>query len=94
LRIDRPWFDGKIAEERYHPAGFKAKLGYKDIRLAITAAEALKVPMPLASLIRQRLLELIAREAEGISTGRRWLRKTPDSTVRPCRAGNKRQLSR
>jgi 3-hydroxyisobutyrate dehydrogenase-like beta-hydroxyacid dehydrogenase len=54
-------YGGLIAEERYHPAGFKTELGYKDIRLAITAAEALKVPMPLASLIAIRLLELIAR---------------------------------
>ena len=35
-------YGGLIAEERYHPAGFKAELGYKDIRPAITAAEALK----------------------------------------------------
>jgi 3-hydroxyisobutyrate dehydrogenase-like beta-hydroxyacid dehydrogenase len=28
---------GLIAEERYHPAGFKAELGYKDIRLALAA---------------------------------------------------------
>jgi 3-hydroxyisobutyrate dehydrogenase-like beta-hydroxyacid dehydrogenase len=54
-------YGGLIAEERYHPAGFMAELGYKDIRLAITAAEALKVPMPLASLIATRLLALIAR---------------------------------
>jgi 3-hydroxyisobutyrate dehydrogenase-like beta-hydroxyacid dehydrogenase len=50
-----------IAEERYHPAGFKAELGYKDVRLALAAAEALKVPMPVASLIATRLLALIAQ---------------------------------
>ncbi|MGB6441056.1 MAG: NAD-binding protein, partial [Methyloceanibacter sp.] len=54
-------YGGLIAEERYHPAGFKAELGYKDIRLAIAAAEALKVPMPLASLIATRRLALIAQ---------------------------------
>jgi len=52
---------GLIAEERHHPAGFKAELGYKDIRLALAATEALKVPMPLASLIATRRLALIAQ---------------------------------
>ena len=36
-----------IAEERYAPPGFKARLGFKDIHLALGAAEALQVPMPL-----------------------------------------------
>jgi 3-hydroxyisobutyrate dehydrogenase-like beta-hydroxyacid dehydrogenase len=51
-------YGGLISEERYHPAGFKAELGYKDIRLALAAA---KVPMTLASLITTRLLTLIAQ---------------------------------
>jgi 3-hydroxyisobutyrate dehydrogenase-like beta-hydroxyacid dehydrogenase len=54
-------YGGLISEEQYQPAGFKAELGYKDIRLAIAAAQALKVPMPLASLIATRLLTLIAQ---------------------------------
>ena len=49
-----------IAEERYHPAGFKAELGYKDVQLALSAAKDLKVPMPMASLIADRFLALIA----------------------------------
>jgi 3-hydroxyisobutyrate dehydrogenase-like beta-hydroxyacid dehydrogenase len=49
-----------IAEERFQPAGFKAELGNKDVRLALSAAEELKVPMPLASLIADRFLTLIA----------------------------------
>jgi 3-hydroxyisobutyrate dehydrogenase-like beta-hydroxyacid dehydrogenase len=54
-------YGGLIAEERYHPAGFKADLGYKDIRLALAAADTLKVPMPVASLIATRFLALIAQ---------------------------------
>ncbi|MGA8689612.1 MAG: NAD-binding protein [Methyloceanibacter sp.] len=54
-------YGGLIAEERYHPAGFKAELGYKDIRLALAAGDGLKVPMPLASLIATRFLALIAQ---------------------------------
>ena len=49
-----------IAEEHYTPAGFKAELGYKDVSLALSAARELKVPMPLASLISDRFLALLA----------------------------------
>jgi 3-hydroxyisobutyrate dehydrogenase-like beta-hydroxyacid dehydrogenase len=55
-----------IAEERYHPAGFKAELGYKDVRLALSAAQALEIPMPLASLLADRFLALIAAGGGGL----------------------------
>jgi 3-hydroxyisobutyrate dehydrogenase-like beta-hydroxyacid dehydrogenase len=50
-----------IAERRFEPAGFAAPLGQKDIRLALAAAESLRVPMPIASLLRDRLLALLAQ---------------------------------
>ncbi len=50
-----------IAGDRFEPAGFAASLGQKDIRLVLTAAEELQVPMPVASLIRDRFLTLMAR---------------------------------
>jgi len=53
-------YGGLIAEERYQPAGFRAELGYKDMGLALSAAQALEVPMPLASLIAERFRILIA----------------------------------
>jgi NAD-binding of NADP-dependent 3-hydroxyisobutyrate dehydrogenase len=56
-------YGGIISEERYIPPGFKAKLGFKDIHLALGAAEALQVPMPVASLIRDRFLTLLATGA-------------------------------
>ncbi|WP_298358977.1 NAD(P)-dependent oxidoreductase [Rhodoblastus sp.] len=49
-----------IAERKFEPAGFAAALGQKDIRLALSAAETLAVPLPLASLLRDRFLTLIA----------------------------------
>jgi 3-hydroxyisobutyrate dehydrogenase-like beta-hydroxyacid dehydrogenase len=49
-----------IAEERYTPAGFSVELGYKDVGLALNAALELKVPMPLASLISDRFVALLA----------------------------------
>jgi 3-hydroxyisobutyrate dehydrogenase-like beta-hydroxyacid dehydrogenase len=42
-------------------ARFAAPLGYKDIRLALAAAEGLRVPMPLASLLHDRFLRLFAQ---------------------------------
>ena len=53
-----------IADEKYEPAGFAAPLGQKDIRLTLAAAEALRVPMPLASLLRDRFLALMAQGGE------------------------------
>jgi 3-hydroxyisobutyrate dehydrogenase-like beta-hydroxyacid dehydrogenase len=49
-----------IAQSQFEPPGFAAPLGYKDIRLALAAAESLGVPMPLASLLRDRFLRLLA----------------------------------
>ncbi len=53
-----------IAEQRFEPAGFAAPLGNKDIRLTLAAAETLRVPMPLASLLRDRFLTLFAHGGE------------------------------
>jgi 3-hydroxyisobutyrate dehydrogenase-like beta-hydroxyacid dehydrogenase len=57
-------YGGLIANQRYQPAGFAAPLGEKDMRLALAAAETLRVPMPLASLVHDRLQTLIARGGE------------------------------
>jgi 3-hydroxyisobutyrate dehydrogenase-like beta-hydroxyacid dehydrogenase len=53
-----------IAEGRFEPAGFAAPLGFKDIRLTLAAAESLRVPMPLAGLLRDRFLTLLAHGGE------------------------------
>ena len=50
-----------IADEKYQPAGFKLRLGLKDVRLALAAAEAVDAPLPFASVIRDHLLTAIAR---------------------------------
>jgi 3-hydroxyisobutyrate dehydrogenase-like beta-hydroxyacid dehydrogenase len=49
-----------ILEERYKPPGFKLPLGLKDNRLLLQAAEHLAVPLPFASLVRDRLLTAMA----------------------------------
>jgi 3-hydroxyisobutyrate dehydrogenase-like beta-hydroxyacid dehydrogenase len=50
-----------IVQHRFSPAGFAAVLGHKDIRLALGVAEELRVPMPLAGLLQERFLRLLAR---------------------------------
>jgi len=55
-----------IADDRYQPAGFKMRLGLKDVRLVIGAAEAVDAPMPLASLVRDNMLTAIGRGMEDL----------------------------
>ncbi|HME00651.1 MAG TPA: NAD(P)-dependent oxidoreductase [Terriglobia bacterium] len=50
-----------IAQEKYEPAGFKAALGLKDARLVLAAADDAAVPMPVANLVHDRLLALVAQ---------------------------------
>jgi 3-hydroxyisobutyrate dehydrogenase-like beta-hydroxyacid dehydrogenase len=49
-----------IAEQRYEPALFKARLGMKDVRLALAAAESVNAPLPVASVVRDSLIEAMA----------------------------------
>ncbi len=53
-------YGGLIAREEFEPAGFAARLGLKDIRFVLAAAEDLEVPLPIASLLRDRFLTLLA----------------------------------
>jgi 3-hydroxyisobutyrate dehydrogenase-like beta-hydroxyacid dehydrogenase len=49
-----------IAEEKVPSDGFRMSLALKDMRLALAAADAKTVPMPVASLVRDHLLEGVA----------------------------------
>jgi len=55
-----------IADKKFSPAGFAAALGQKDIRLTLAAAEELCVPLPLASLLRDRFLTLMAHGGDDL----------------------------
>ena len=54
-------YGGLIVQERYEPPGFKAALGLKDARLVLAAADDAAVPMPIANLVHDRLLTLVAQ---------------------------------
>jgi 3-hydroxyisobutyrate dehydrogenase-like beta-hydroxyacid dehydrogenase len=46
---------------KHEPAGFALPLGLKDVRLVLQAAEAASVPMPIASVVRDRFITAMAR---------------------------------
>jgi 3-hydroxyisobutyrate dehydrogenase-like beta-hydroxyacid dehydrogenase len=50
-----------IVAGNYDKVGFALPLGLKDIRLVMQAAEAQSVPMPIASVVRDRFLTAMAR---------------------------------
>ncbi len=59
-----PIFGGyaqRIAQGEFQPAAFTMALGLKDLRLLLAAAETAEVPMPAASLVRDRLLSGVAQ---------------------------------
>jgi 3-hydroxyisobutyrate dehydrogenase-like beta-hydroxyacid dehydrogenase len=57
-------YGGIIADEKYQPAGFKLRLGLKDIRLALGAADAVDAPLPFASVVRDHMLAAIGHGME------------------------------
>jgi len=55
-----------ISQSEFRPAGFAAPLGHKDVRLLLAAAESLRVPMPIGSLLNDRFLRLLAQGGESL----------------------------
>jgi 3-hydroxyisobutyrate dehydrogenase-like beta-hydroxyacid dehydrogenase len=55
-----------IVEGKFEPPGFAALLGQKDIHLTLAAADTLRVPMPIAGLLRDRFLTLLATGGESL----------------------------
>lgn len=64
-----------IAGKQYQPVGFKSKLGYKDARIAFKLSQQAETPMPIVSIVHNRLLSAVAKGwgeadwAEGIGRG-------------------------
>jgi 3-hydroxyisobutyrate dehydrogenase-like beta-hydroxyacid dehydrogenase len=54
-------YGSMIASDKFEPAGFKLPLGMKDNRLLLAAAEEAAVPMPMASLVRDRFVAALAQ---------------------------------
>ena len=58
-------YGAAIAEKRFQPAGFALPLAHKDVRLMLAAGDEAGVPLPVASLVRDRFLAARARGADG-----------------------------
>jgi 3-hydroxyisobutyrate dehydrogenase-like beta-hydroxyacid dehydrogenase len=50
-----------IMGEKFSPPGFALRLGLKDVRLVLAAADEAAVPMPVASVIRDHFVSGVAR---------------------------------
>jgi 3-hydroxyisobutyrate dehydrogenase-like beta-hydroxyacid dehydrogenase len=59
---------GKLIIEGEFKPGFKLTLGLKDVRLALAAGEAMGVPLPFASVVRDNLVDAIGHG----DAGRDW----------------------
>jgi 3-hydroxyisobutyrate dehydrogenase-like beta-hydroxyacid dehydrogenase len=53
-----------IAAKRHLPAGFRLPLGLKDVELVLKTASAARVAMPLAGMIRERIIAGLAHGRE------------------------------
>lgn len=62
-------YGAMIVEERYDPPGFKLNLGLKDISLALEAAEAKGVAMPIANVVRDQFHLGIKRGYQDLDWG-------------------------
>jgi len=59
-------YGGIIVDKKFRPAGFAAPLGFKDNRLVLAAGQDLRVPLPVANVIYDRFLTLLAHGGEGL----------------------------
>ena len=76
-----------IADRKFEPAGFAAPLGAKDLRLVLAAAESLNVPLPVAGLLRDRFLRLLATGGEHLDWSAIGLLAAQDAGVANSKQG-------
>lgn len=57
-------YGATVADRQFEPAGFALKLGLKDIRLAIEAAQEVGAPLPVAGILRDHLISALANGQE------------------------------
>jgi 3-hydroxyisobutyrate dehydrogenase-like beta-hydroxyacid dehydrogenase len=72
-----------IAEHHYSPAGFQLGLGLKDVTLALSAAAEAQMPMPLASLLHDRLTAQVAKGRQELDWSALALGAAEDAGLSP-----------
>lgn len=83
-------YGGLIVEGNYDNVGFALPLGLKDTRLVLQAAEAKSVPMPIASVIRDRFLTAMARGNSNKDWSALGLIAAEDAGLKPAPSAPKR----
>jgi 3-hydroxyisobutyrate dehydrogenase-like beta-hydroxyacid dehydrogenase len=77
-----------IANRHYDPAGFRLSLLLKDVRLALAAADSSAVPMPIADVLHESLLDAVAHgdgERDVAALARVAMRRAkPDGVTQPA----------
>ncbi|HEV2617952.1 MAG TPA: NAD(P)-dependent oxidoreductase [Candidatus Acidoferrales bacterium] len=76
----------RIAENSYEPAGFRLALGLKDINLVLQTAGSSPMPMPLASLLRDRWLGAMTKHRENLDWSAAALGVSDDAGITNVRA--------
>jgi 3-hydroxyisobutyrate dehydrogenase-like beta-hydroxyacid dehydrogenase len=71
-----------VAAKRHTPAGFKLKLGLKDLDLVLKAAEEARVPIPTASVVRDRMLAGLAHGREAMDWSALALSMLDDAAIK------------
>jgi 3-hydroxyisobutyrate dehydrogenase-like beta-hydroxyacid dehydrogenase len=71
-----------IASQTYEPAGFQLSLGLKDVNLVLGIGTAVNVPMPLASLVRDRMLSSMAQGRQDVDWSGLALRVSEDAGLK------------
>jgi 3-hydroxyisobutyrate dehydrogenase-like beta-hydroxyacid dehydrogenase len=72
-----------VAGHRYEPAGFRLRLGWKDVRLILQTAEESETPMPIGSLLAERFLSALAKKRADLDWSAIALGASDDAGVRP-----------
>jgi 3-hydroxyisobutyrate dehydrogenase-like beta-hydroxyacid dehydrogenase len=69
--------------EAARPAGFRLPLGLKDIQLVLQAAADHTAPMPMADLLRDRLLSAMAKGRQDVDWSALALGAVEDAGLSP-----------
>lgn len=72
-----------IAQHHYSPAGFQLALGLKDVSLALQTGAGSQTPMPLASLLRDRLTAQMAKGRQDLDWSALALGVSEDAGLAP-----------
>lgn len=59
-------YGNMVVNQQFYPPGFKMNLGLKDIDLLLRTADHLKVPLPIAGILHDRLMTGLANGRENL----------------------------